>query len=62
MKYDTFRGPNPVFSFVFGAQPSGSARYFRGLLSDVRIYREALSAAEVAELTKSAGSPKPGDR
>ncbi len=29
-----------------------SGRYFRGLLSDVRIYRHALSPAEVSQLTK----------
>lgn len=38
--------PNPAQNFKLG-QGYHSGRYFRGLLSDVRIYRRALSAAEV---------------
>lgn len=55
------KGPvaaNPGQNLKLG-QGYHSGRYFRGLLSDVRIYREALSAAEVAELAKNtAGSPR----
>jgi hypothetical protein len=40
---------NPSQNFKLGQGYHGG-RYFHGLLSDVRIYREALSAAEVAEL------------
>jgi len=40
---------NPGQNFKLG-QGYHSGRYFHGLLSDVRIYREALSPAEVAEL------------
>ena len=40
---------NPSQNFKLG-QGYHSGRYFHGLLSDVRIYREALSPAEVAEL------------
>ena len=52
------KGPvaaNPSQNFKLG-QGYHSSRYFHGLLSDVRIYREALSAAEVAELANSAGA------
>ena len=48
------KGPlaaNPGQNFKLG-QGYHSGRYFHGLLSDVRIYREALSGAEVAELAK----------
>ena len=48
------KGPlaaNPNQNFKLG-QGYHSNRYFRGLLSDVRIYREALPAAKVAELAK----------
>ncbi|MGO9109058.1 MAG: LamG-like jellyroll fold domain-containing protein [Thermoguttaceae bacterium] len=44
---------NPSQNFKLG-QGYHSSRYFHGLLSDVRIYREALSPAEVAELAKTA--------
>jgi hypothetical protein len=43
--------PNPSQSFKIG-QGYHSGRYFHGLLSDVRIYREALSLAEVSQLAK----------
>jgi alpha-galactosidase len=42
---------NPSQNFKLG-QGYHSGRYFHGKLSDVRIYREALSAAEIAELRK----------
>jgi alpha-galactosidase len=48
------KGPvaaNPNQNFKIG-QGYHTSRYFRGLLSDVRIYREALSAAKVAALAK----------
>ena len=45
------RIPNPNQNFKIG-QGYHSGRYFHGLLSDVRIYREALSVAEVADLAK----------
>ena len=65
---ETARGPgkgplaaNPGQNFKI-AQGYHSGRYFRGRLSDVRIYRHALSAAEVAELAKHAGALPPGDQ
>jgi hypothetical protein len=55
----TGKGPvaaNPGQNFKLGQGYHGG-RYFRGLLSDVRIFREVLSAAEVAELAKNANGP-----
>jgi len=56
---ETARGPgkgplaaNPNQNLKLG-QGYHTARYFRGLLSDVRIHRKALSAAEVADLAKA---------
>ena len=49
------KGPvaaNPGQNFKLG-QGYHSGRYFHGLLSDVRVYRHALSAAQVAELAKT---------
>jgi PKD repeat protein len=43
--------PNPNLTFRLG-QGYGEKRFFRGLLSDVRIYRMALSAAEVQKVMK----------
>jgi alpha-galactosidase len=43
--------PNPGQNFKLG-QGYHTGRYFHGLLSDVRIYRQALSAGEVAALAK----------
>jgi len=45
--------PNPNQNFKLG-QGYYSGRYFHGLLSDVRIHRKALSAAEVADPAKDA--------
>jgi hypothetical protein len=46
--------PNPGQNFKLG-QGYHSGRYFRGLLGDVRIYRHALSAEEVAGLATTRG-------
>ncbi|MFZ4398371.1 MAG: LamG domain-containing protein, partial [Kiritimatiellia bacterium] len=43
--------PNPDLTFRLG-QGYGSGRFFRGLLSDVRIYRTALSASDVKVVMK----------
>ena len=43
--------PNPTLTFRLG-QGYGEKRFFRGLLSDVRIYRGALSPAEVQAVMK----------
>ncbi|MFZ4397322.1 MAG: LamG-like jellyroll fold domain-containing protein [Kiritimatiellia bacterium] len=43
--------PNPNLTFRLG-QGYGEKRFFRGLLSDVRIYRMALSPAEVQKVLK----------
>ncbi len=43
--------PNPGQNFKLG-QGYHSGRYFRGMLSDVRLYRHALSAEEVNALAK----------
>ena len=43
--------PNPNLTFRLG-QGYGEKRFFRGLLSDVRIYRMALSPVEVQKLMK----------
>ena len=43
--------PNPDMTFRLG-QGYGSGRFFRGLLSDVRIYRTALSASDVQAVMK----------
>ena len=43
--------PNPKQDFKLG-QGYHSGRYFQGFLSDVRIYRKALSLAELAELAR----------
>ena len=58
------KGPvaaNPGQNFKLG-QGYHSGRYFHGLLSDVRVYRHALSAEQVAELAKSTGASPPGRR
>ena len=46
--------PNPNQNLKLG-QGYHTGRYFHGLLSDVRIHRQALSAAEVAALAQEAG-------
>jgi alpha-galactosidase len=46
---------NPNLTFRLG-QGFGSGRFFRGLLSDVRIYRIALSPAEVQAVMKEDGT------
>jgi len=43
--------PNPNLTFRLG-QGYGEKRFFRGLLSDMRIYRGALTAAEVQKVMK----------
>jgi hypothetical protein len=43
--------PNPDMTFRLG-QGYGEQRFFRGLLSDVRIYRTALSASDVQAVMK----------
>ncbi|MCY2990495.1 MAG: alpha-galactosidase [Planctomycetota bacterium] len=48
--------PNPTQNFKLG-QGYHSSRYFHGLLSDVRIYRKALSAADLVEAAKGQVSP-----
>ena len=48
--------PNPKQNFKLG-QGYHSSRYFHGLLSDVRIYRKALSAADLVEAAKGQASP-----
>jgi hypothetical protein len=45
---------NPNLNFKLGQGYGGGGRFFHGLLSDVRIYRKALSANEVQELAKEA--------
>jgi hypothetical protein len=52
--------PNPSQNFKLG-QGYHSGRYFHGLLSDVRIYREALSAAEIADLATITSAPAPDE-
>ena len=48
---------NPGQTFKLG-QGYHSGRYFHGLLSDVRIYREALSPGEVAEMAAGKSAPR----
>ena len=43
--------PNPDLTFRLG-QGVGAGRFFRGLLSDVRVYRTALSPAELQAVMK----------
>ncbi len=43
--------PKLDLTFRLG-QGVGAGRFFRGLLSDVRIYRTALSASDVQAVTK----------
>ncbi|MGQ9592006.1 MAG: LamG-like jellyroll fold domain-containing protein, partial [Planctomycetota bacterium] len=45
--------PNPAQNFKIG-QGYHTGRFFQGLLKDVRIYREALSADEVRKLSEAA--------
>jgi hypothetical protein len=51
--------PNPNLTFRLG-QGYKEGRFFRGLLGDVRIYRKALSAAEVRSLAADE-APKAGE-
>jgi len=42
--------PNPKLRFMLGRGYTAGSRYFSGLLADVRLYRRALSPAEVRAL------------
>jgi len=60
--------PHSLQSFTgeasIGRDPAGGGRYLRGAIDDVRIYRTALTPAQIAELAERGGpavAPRPGD-